>query len=90
MDTTRWKSVIVPRDVYDEIVAVAYIEGRTIGGQLRMTFDYWKRQNLSKNDMAVLADMVEKNRQEEQAAEDAAIKELVDKEINQAIQSVQK
>lgn len=85
MDTTRWKSVIVPRDVYDEIVAVAYIEGRTIGGQLRMTFDYWKRQNLSKNDMDVLADMVEKNRKEEQAAEDAALQELVDKEINDAI-----
>ena len=84
MDTRRWKSVIVPRDVYDEIVAVAYIEGRTIGGQLRMTFDYWKRQNLSKNDINVLADMVEKNRIEEQAAEDAATQELIEKEIRAA------
>lgn len=65
MDTRRWKSVLVPRDVYDEIVAVAYIEGRTIGGQLRMTFDYWKRQNLSKNDMRVLEEVVEKNREAE-------------------------
>ena len=85
MDTKRWKSIIVPRDVYDEVVAVAYIEGRTIGGQLRMTFDYWKRQNLTKNDLNVLAETVAKNRQAEDDEEKAAIAALVEKEIKEAV-----
>jgi len=84
MDTKRWKSIIVPRDVYDEVVAVAYIEGRTIGGQLRMTFDYWKRQNLTKNDLNVLADTVKKNRKAEEDEEKAATAALIQKEIKEA------
>lgn len=84
MDTKRWKSIIVPRDVYDEVVAVAYIEGRTIGGQLRMTFDYWKRQNLTKNDLNVLAETVAKNRQAEEDEEKAATAALIQKEIKEA------
>jgi len=85
MDTKRWKSIIVPRDVYDEVVAVAYIEGRTIGGQLRMTFDYWKRQNLTKNDLNVLADTVKKNRKAEEDEEKAAVAALVQNELNEAV-----
>lgn len=42
MDTTRWKSVLVPREVYDEIKALAQREGRTISGQLRLMFEYYK------------------------------------------------
>ena len=36
MDTTRWKSVLVPREVYDELKNDAQREGRTISGQLRI------------------------------------------------------
>ena len=39
MDTTRWKSILVPRPVYEEIKAMAQSEGRTIGGQLRVVFE---------------------------------------------------
>ena len=42
MDTTRWKSVLVPREVYDEIRAISKSEGRTISGQLRLMFDVYK------------------------------------------------
>ena len=59
MDTTRWKSILVPRHTYDEIVAAAKIEGRTISGHMRIVFEFWKQQNLNKNDMALLAEQVE-------------------------------
>ena len=39
MDTKRWKSVLVPREVYDEIKQLAQDEGRTISGQLRLIFE---------------------------------------------------
>lgn len=42
MDTTRWKSVLVPREVYEEIKELSKNEGRTIGGQLRVVFDWFK------------------------------------------------
>jgi|TARA_R110000824_G_scaffold167019_5_gene343798 inorganic pyrophosphatase len=42
MDTTRWKSILVPREVYEEIKELSKIEGRTIGGQLRLVFDWYK------------------------------------------------
>ena len=42
MDTTRWKSVLVPREVYEEIKELSKNEGRTIGGQLRVVFDWYK------------------------------------------------
>lgn len=88
MDTKRWKSIIVPRDVYDEVVAVAYIEGRTIGGQLRMTFDYWKRQNLTKNDLQVLSETVQKNRQLEEDEDKAATAAIIKKEIDAVMKKI--
>ena len=42
MDTTRWKSVLTPREVYDELKKIAREEGRTIGGQLRYMFEVYK------------------------------------------------
>ena len=42
MDTTRWKSILVPREVYEEIKELSKIEGRTIGGQLRLVCDWYK------------------------------------------------
>ena len=48
MDTTRWKSVLVPREVYDEIKAISQSEGRTISGQLRMMFEVYKSHRARK------------------------------------------
>ena len=50
MDTTKWKSVLLPRSVYEEIVFIANVEGRTISGQLRYLFESWKNETLSKKD----------------------------------------
>lgn len=41
MDTTRWKSILVPREVYEEIKEMSKKEGRTIGGQLRLVFEWY-------------------------------------------------
>jgi inorganic pyrophosphatase len=43
MDTSRWKSILVPREVYEEIKELSKAEGRTIGGQLRLVFDWYKK-----------------------------------------------
>ncbi|MEK9954547.1 MAG: hypothetical protein VW577_03985 [Pelagibacteraceae bacterium] len=42
MDTDRWKSVLTPREVYDELKQIAREEGRTISGQLRYMFEVYK------------------------------------------------
>ncbi len=60
MDTTKWKSVLMPRDVYEEIVVIARVEGRTISGQLRYITEAWKQANLTKNDQAFIKDEVAK------------------------------
>lgn len=39
MDTNKWKSVLVPRDIYISIKDIAKAEGRTISGQLRVMFE---------------------------------------------------
>ena len=44
IDTTKWKSVLVPKDVYDEIKKLSKSEGRTISGQLRLVFEQYKKQ----------------------------------------------
>jgi predicted DNA-binding protein len=44
MDTDKWKSVLVPIEVYKEIKALAQSEGRTISGQLRIIFENYKRE----------------------------------------------
>jgi hypothetical protein len=33
-----------------------------------MMFDYWKRQHLTKNDLKVLSDVIEKNKWEQEKA----------------------
>tara|TARA_R110002020_G_scaffold425845_1_gene635271 strand:- start:390 stop:620 length:231 start_codon:yes stop_codon:yes gene_type:complete len=66
MDTKKWKSVLVPTDIYEEIVVISHVEGRTISGQLRIIFDAWKRENLTEQDQKFLkAEMREKKLQEE-------------------------
>jgi predicted DNA-binding protein len=42
-DTEKWKSVLVPIDVYHEIKNLSKNEGRTITGQLRLMFEQWKQ-----------------------------------------------
>jgi len=44
MDTDRWKSILVPRDMYEEVKEMSKDEGRTISGQLRMIFQEFKEQ----------------------------------------------
>lgn len=43
MDTDKWKSVLVPIEVYKEIKALAQAEGRTISGQLRIIYATYKQ-----------------------------------------------
>ena len=45
MDTNKWKSVLVPKDVYEKIKVIAKTEGRTIGGQLRHIFSQYKSED---------------------------------------------
>ena len=41
MDTEKWKSILVHRELYSEIKEIAKREGRTISGQLRVIYEYW-------------------------------------------------
>ena len=56
MDTTRWKSVLVPREIYEAIKELSKAEGRTIGGQLRVVFEWYKEQAERQNENDRLAD----------------------------------
>lgn len=51
MDLTKWKSVLLPKEIYQILVVVAKVEGRTLSGQLRVVFKQWLEENLSKKDM---------------------------------------
>lgn len=47
VDTTKWKSVLVPVDVYQEIRRMAHAEGRTLSGQLKQIYresEYLRRE----------------------------------------------
>ena len=44
MDTSRWKSILVPREMYEEVKELSKVEGRTISGQLRMVFEQYKAE----------------------------------------------
>lgn len=65
MDTTKWKSILVPKDVYEEIIVIAHVENRTISGQLRYIFENWKIDNLSPNDMDYIKNKVDEMREQE-------------------------
>ena len=89
MDTKKWKSILVPRYLYDEIVAISHIEGRTISGQLRLVFSSWKDGNLSKRDMEVLKAQISANHEAERFAEEEALANLVKKELKEAYASLE-
>ena len=42
MDTTRWKSILVPREMYEEVRDSAKMEGRTISGQLCYAYEQYR------------------------------------------------
>ena len=44
MDTSKWKSILVPREIYESIKATAKEEGRTISGQLRVIFESYNEK----------------------------------------------
>lgn len=84
MNTKKWAAIMVPRDTYEELVAVAYIEGRTIGGQLRMMFEFWKNKNLTSNDLNVLEAQIQKNEAERKQAK----KETLDAEARAELEAM--
>tara|TARA_R100001594_G_scaffold73418_1_gene108008 strand:+ start:316 stop:471 length:156 start_codon:yes stop_codon:yes gene_type:complete len=45
MDTNKWKSVLVPVEVYNEIKDIAKRQERSISGQLRIVFREWVEKN---------------------------------------------
>jgi hypothetical protein len=71
MNTDKWKSVLMHRWMYEEIVAIASIEGRTISGQIRFIFEEWKSRNLSDTDMRVVRAKIVELREAEQEAYEA-------------------
>jgi hypothetical protein len=42
MDTTRWKSILVPREMYVDVKETAKREGRTISGQLCFAYEQFR------------------------------------------------
>ena len=65
LDTTKWKSVLLPREVYDQLFGVSKVEGRTLSGQLRIIFESWIAENLSQKDREYLSEQVEQKRIDE-------------------------
>ena len=60
MDTNKWKSVLVPKDVYEMIKVIAKTAGRTIGGQLRHIFSQYKSEDQARVEEMVDAHMERK------------------------------
>lgn len=71
----RWKQVMLHRETYEELLVIARVEGRYLGTQLRLIVDAWKRQNLSKNDLAFLAAELAVLRTEAKRIDDAELAE---------------
>jgi hypothetical protein len=46
MDTTKWKSLIVPRPIYEQIRSIAEMEDRPISRQIRIIFEQWKEDRV--------------------------------------------
>ena len=58
MDTDKWKSVLLPRDVYEELAVIAKLSGRTLSGQLRISCEHWKQEVLTEADRKVVTDQL--------------------------------
>ena len=86
VDTSKWKSVLIPRTMYEEVVAVAHIEGRTISGQLRFFYDDWKRRSLTKEDMVVIRAQVVSDRE----SSEEAIRAMRERQMREELEAVYK
>jgi|TARA_R110002012_G_scaffold313385_1_gene524962 predicted DNA-binding protein len=64
MDANKWKSVLLPRDVYEKLKVISKVEGRTISGQLRIIFDHWTKTNLSDSDLEYVDKTIVQNKLE--------------------------
>lgn len=57
MDTEKWKSILVHRELYLQIKQIAKLEGRTISGQLRVIFEDWADDvRLDRNEIKKLSE----------------------------------
>ena len=54
MDTEKWKSVLVPKEVYEEIKRTSADRGRTISGQLKII---WQIYNKLKENLILSLDL---------------------------------
>jgi|TARA_R100001126_G_C4840404_1_gene156607 hypothetical protein len=52
MDTTKWKSILVPVKTYEQIKRDAKREGRTISGQLRKVQELYTATRKEKEKVA--------------------------------------
>ena len=59
MDTTKWRQVLVPVEVYHQLLTRAQIAARTISGQFRVIFNQWMEKNLSKAGRKMLQEETE-------------------------------
>ena len=64
MDLNKWKSVLVPRDVYERLKIISKVEGRTISGQLRIIFESWISENLNSDDVEYIDIEILRNKPE--------------------------
>tara|TARA_B100000674_G_C37418988_1_gene724116 strand:- start:244 stop:567 length:324 start_codon:yes stop_codon:yes gene_type:complete len=48
MDTNKWKSVLLPREIYDEVKVLAEANHRTLSGQLKFMHQWHKKNNPKK------------------------------------------
>ena len=62
MNLNKWKSVLLPREIYEEIKIIAKVEGRTISGQTKIIFADWKENNLSEKDKEYIAAQLIQNK----------------------------
>ena len=62
MNLNKWKSVLLPREIYEEIKIIAKVEGRTISSQTKIIFADWKENNLSEKDKEYIATQIVQNK----------------------------
>jgi hypothetical protein len=70
--------------MYEEVVAISHVEGRTISGMLRFMFEEWKGRNLSKTDMRVIKAKIVENREAVARTRAAMKQEEINEEIKEA------
>ena len=59
MDTTKWKSTLLPRDVYEELVVVPASKAARSADNCATSIEQWKMQNLSNRDQEYISEQVD-------------------------------